>query len=639
MTRRRLIQAGFAAGALLLSWWLLSWITAENHGAAPPRQATTLRSGLVGAEQHVGPSNLPRTAAVRERTTANTMVGQSDPMADSPATGDLRIAFVEEDGSTYEGQVAIHLRGEAHEILTQHRTAVGGVELGGLPVGRYHLEAADRRWVFSGQGLGQGYDPAFRTDPVQVQIAANGLEQVTLVLKREPGLWVTVTDAETGWPVPDAKITVRLPGGSGFVRATQADGRAYVPGIREGVHEISCSADGYREVLGPTGPFLHGTAPHFEVTAGFLANGLALVVRWGRHLKGRVVTPDGTPVAATVIVRDRSEGKLHETVTDTDGTFHIRGLGREAHHVVAFHPHWSYAEVELPTESTSRPADLRLVLGRPAAISGLVLDPTGAPIAGARVEVMPAREDGPAFYRGDLYDEYRGRRRNTVSRSDGSYRLEGLRAGPMDLIAGQDGWATVRHLRVEIGVAGETKLDVVLRQGQSISGRIVNADGSPVTGASVSCYRLSPRRSGYQNVQSDETGRFVIDGLESGLYTVEVRLTAPDRVVEYRKAKAGTEDLVVTLPGVTVLVGEVRAPAGGEAVRLLAYWIDRPQSGGGGSSVQVDGDGRFSIQGIPTDTTEITLTAVGYAPHVIEAPDLVAGKAYEVRFSAWFIPR
>ena len=73
--------------------------------------------------------------------------------------------------------------------------------------------------------------------------------------------------------------------------------------------------------------------------------------------------------------------------------------------------------------------------------------------------------------------------------------------------------------------------------------------------------------------------------------------------------------------------------SGGDPVRTLRYWIERTDGSGVSSSVDVDDEGRFSIQQIPTDTTTVTLTPVGYAPYVIETPALKAGEPFQVTFS------
>ncbi len=172
---------------------------------------------------------------------------------------------------------------------------------------------------------------------------------------------------------------------------------------------------------------------------------------------------------------------------------------------------------------------------RPAAsIEGTVVDPTGAPVRGAKVSVDPRQAGGArmiirmgAAPEPDAVTSSRGRFRIPAVDPEPAYDLRVRAAGFASAsreIVGLDPRKPLRGLRIE------------LSKGQRIVGRIVDREGRPVPDAEVTV--RTARRSGgppgfmaldeassqdSASAFSDDSGRFGVGGLQAGTFDVSVR--------------------------------------------------------------------------------------------------------------------
>lgn len=155
--------------------------------------------------------------------------------------------------------------------------------------------------------------------------------------------------------------------------------------------------------------------------------------------------------------------------------------------------------------------------------------------------------------------------------------------------------------------AREHVLDLVLSPGASITGRVVDGAGDPISGVEV-------RTSGsFRRHASDNEGRFVLDHLEPGS---KHQVTAESRAygVASTIADAG-EDVTLTLsPGLRV-AGRVRDPSGrpiaGAAVGIYA------QSSGVRTRAWSARDGSFAVTGLSAGELELVVRRRGFAHAVI----------------------
>jgi hypothetical protein len=246
-------------------------------------------------------------------------------------------------------------------------------------------------------------------------------------------------------------------------------------------------------------------------------------------------------------------------------------------------------------ENLNTPLDLRLTRG--AAISGIVLDPSGTPAQGygvtvRRVDANPERDGAPAEYSGTADDR-------------GEYRIWGLARGTYSVTAGSttpviqtiDGKVQIVRevrgggvqIRVETGdevggvqlvtpvmtpaqevaaAAAEARRkqglpdpkDVVLPRGTAaiVRGRVLTATRTPVADATV-------RTSGptASLIRTDQDGRFEARGLRAGQYTVEA--VANDMVWRYGQERLGQSGRPIavaadqTVDGIDIVLPALRA--------------------------------------------------------------------------------
>jgi RNA polymerase sigma-70 factor (ECF subfamily) len=145
------------------------------------------------------------------------------------------------------------------------------------------------------------------------------------------------------------------------------------------------------------------------------------------------------------------------------------------------------------TEVPQRGADIRIVLDRPALLSGRVLDLEGKPVPGARVRLLY------------LMDSARVER-NAVSGEDGAYRIDGVPprrrfARPLNSDAvievQAEGFApllTGQFFRAGSAIANpgeEGHLDLYLTRGATLRGRVLDGEtAAPVEGARVVLFSI-----------------------------------------------------------------------------------------------------------------------------------------------------
>jgi len=166
-------------------------------------------------------------------------------------------------------------------------------------------------------------------------------------------------------------------------------------------------------------------------------------------------------------------------------------------------------------------ASATLVLG--GTISGVVTARGGGGLAHARVEISG---DHSAYW--EIYAD-----------DQGSYSLSGLAPGSytvhfkappstfwIDYWWNQaDSWNTATPIQIELGTVA-TGINGVLAAPSSISGRLVDTDGSPVAGMSVSAsVLLGGVEGGWTHAESGKSaadGTFTIGGLRPGRYRLRI---------------------------------------------------------------------------------------------------------------------
>ncbi len=242
--------------------------------------------------------------------------------------------------------------------------------------------------------------------------------------------------------------------------------------------------------------------------------GLRLDLEAPHLLKGRVLDEQGQPVTAF-----RIKGKAVESggpeesqkFTSDDGTFQFEKLGSGRWRITAaaegFHQDESHT-VQLPSGDTP----LVIVLQREGSIAGQVLSPGGTPLPGAIVRANTGK--GQRGFGGN-----RGPR--AEADEEGLYLLEDLNPGTYQVTASAPGWADNEQVLVDItpGLAAEG-IVLQLRRGGSISGIVLESDGSPMTGRNVHWGSNAMAFGSRGETKTDNAGRFEFKNVTPGQWQV-----------------------------------------------------------------------------------------------------------------------
>ncbi len=281
-----------------------------------------------------------------------------------------------------------------------------------------------------------------------------------------------------------------------------------------------------------------------------------------------------------------------------------------------------------------------VALGAGYLVRGSVLDPTGQGLSGARVALVEPQAPAACLAVEDRLLATVATLPTPIAVAttglDGSFEIEGLRAGRYDLVASAAGRAASRLPTLRLSEAHPVaSVRVVLADGGRIRGRVTAGAGEPhremrvlaLPVATPGAGRTEARTSDGSAVEDD--GRYVLEGLEIGrghrlavVASGRATYVAPDVVlVTERDAEV---DLV--LPATGRLEGIVRrrgedSPIEGATVHVFVQRPDRapiriPEGRlPAAVAAAVTGpDGRFAIPGLPEGRVAGRVRAPGCLP-------------------------
>jgi 5-hydroxyisourate hydrolase-like protein (transthyretin family) len=345
--------------------------------------------------------------------------------------------------------------------------------------------------------------------PVPPPIEVNEQETTDVTLFVYPGHTVTgrIYDKDTEDALPGAKVSV----GRGSAEESEhyvsdAEGRYKVEHLfPQYQNQVSLKVD------------LEGFKPDSDTRFG--ASNISVVlsedtmeatkdVAMVKTIKvsGIVVTRDEVPVPhAQVVLYDNKtySGTEEKQVVNSDGSFELECAPFVSVIVEAkadgFGPVTS-EQIEVTTKDVE---GIKLVMDVGAVVQGVVLSPDGKPVAGAAVSENKS------------YGIFTTYREVAQSGENGEYLLRDV-GKQLTVRAKKDGFAQSEELKLTL-TPGETQTgaDLMLRDGHIIAGRVVNASGQPVAGASISANGTN-NVSGHEN--SDKDGKFEFDELVEGAY-------------------------------------------------------------------------------------------------------------------------
>lgn len=370
--------------------------------------------------------------------------------------GEARVRVVLERGAALEGRL-LDARGQPVKGARVDASARHGTEQ------QSALTGSDGRFAFGAVPLELDLfvaRPEARHHFVLRQafeLTANETREVELVLPQERATVAIVVQSDDGEPIPDARVALLSLDPAIPLRQTSHTDVTGEGQIADavGIHALlRVQAPGFRPL---------------EVELDEAPSRVVVTLERGVTVTGRVTHVRGRqPVQGAEIVWARA-GERRRASTDDEGEFQLVDVAPGAARVSISHPDFSTLESDIDVDRTGR-ADRVIEIGPfdlegAGAVAGTVLDPSGAPVRGARVGVglvpafLPA---GAPMPRGLVETDGAGR-----------FELRGVRSGKITLSAYAAG-------------VGRGSVDVQVVEGDTMSELVIPLVGAgepPALGA------------------------------------------------------------------------------------------------------------------------------------------------------------
>lgn len=341
---------------------------------------------------------------------------------------------------------------------------------------------------------------------------------------------------------------------------------------------------------------------------------LAIAVQRGVVVRGRVLYRDGTPVPDIGVVVKNGRSTVQ---SDSNGAFELHGVpaGRVTLIVSAAGRRPEEQEITAPAD------DVKLILPRPGRIEGRVVDrATRQPLTDFQVEIGSTRVGNMVTSSSDFRREFHA--------DDGSFALENVAVGGVELIASAAGYIPLRRSGIDVE-EGKTvaSVELALDRGTRLTGRVIDPDGNPLAGASV---QLDPSRiarpfgggsPGMWQAQTDSNGEFALDGLAPGETSIlfnKQGFLFKRKIFEITDKDARVEIQLMrgkNLRG--IVVDEAGSPVAAADVSVSSAAADARWSG-----ARSDADGSFTLEGLANTRYAVTARKRGYLDAVLKEVDV-----------------
>lgn len=393
-------------------------------------------------------------------------------------------------------------------------------------------------------------------DPIApLTLEPGGHQEVTLLLARGGAVSGVVRDALSGGGISGARVIVTEDSLSMAPRALQSDagGRFELRGLLRRAHRVAVYAPGYAPVQGAAAQVdapLELRLDRGVTLDGRLVDGQgrpiqrARVELFSEDLDGHAVWWNGGTVAfreALFAAQSRGprplepRGELgvtsgrvpivplmavpmgieveHATpgwTTDVDGRFHLTDVPPGVVRVSISHVAYVRAESDARTVRPGETVTLDLVAHEGGSVEGRVLTDRGFPLNGVQVELRADGEAAP---------------RRVFTTRDGSFRAPSL-LGRVTLVAWVEGRVGARAETVVADGATQTVNLTVPGSLRRVEGRVVDARGFPVAGATLSITSLERAALGTVQTFSESDGTF--DTVLGGSRGVSIEVRHPE---------------------------------------------------------------------------------------------------------------
>jgi len=407
---------------------------------------------------------------------------------------------------------------------------------------------------------------------------------------------------------------------------SDAAGKFAIADLAVGKFVLRVEADGYAAT----------SVPGIEVPADAGEVDLGTVkLTPGAAIEGRVVGPRGEPLeGAEVFVLDGMAammpqvrwalmGKDPASASAADGFFRVgeRAAGEKVDLAVRL-AGYTVERVLGVAAPTTEPVTVTL---RPSStVRGRVVDEDGDPVVAAEVSLLVERAGGGMAFQIMTGSEPSG--------DDGRFAIEDVEPGPLRLMVAAQGYLPFDRGGLEVPVGKDLEgLELVLRAGATVEGRVSSPDGAPVIGANVRVMAegqggpLPPMRMMSRGADTDGDGHYRLEGVEVGSRTLEAEHEDFERGVGSLEVKAGENHLDLRMGGGQEVSGRVVSAAGAPVSGATVTIAPPGQYFRDDRSATTDEAGSFSVTGVPDGSYEAAATHPDYADGRAAATVTVAG--------------
>jgi uncharacterized GH25 family protein len=468
----------------------------------------------------------------------------------------------------------------------------------------------------------EGYAPA--------KSAVSGLEPyktksgVTVQLSRGQSIKGKVVDGEgrsirgcavTATPAAETRgphfMRIEEGGGSEqFSGETDDQGAFALDGLPAGKIDLEIKRSGYAKRGVPAIEIAKGAEPvdvgEITLQLGEKVQGIVLD-REGQPVEGAEINIEASGPMMTFAMGDSPEQEADAT-SEAGGWFIVEDLSPDERYSLRFSRTGFVAKSVGPIE-LPRLEPLEVVLDTASKVTGRVLDVEGEPIpaAGVNLERTQTIEIGGQVMAMMMMS-------GANCDNEGRFEFEDQQPGKIALtaVASRYQEAKLDHLEIPKGEDLDG-IDITLKAGAVVEGRVLAPDGKPAIGADVRLVGEEASMFRMGGAGADGNGYYRLEGLEPGNISVEALHEDYPRVVKDIEAKEGINGLNLRFEGgqevsgmVTSISGE---PIGEAAVRLTPagrFW--------GGSETVSEPDGSFTMPGVQEGDYKLWAEAEGFAP-------------------------
>jgi hypothetical protein len=374
-------------------------------------------------------------------------------------------------------------------------------------------------------------------EPIEVEVPQPQGAEVLIELEPSASASGLVVGPE-GEPVPGAKVSLEMDMANMMSRLYTMDQRPEARSDDAGKFTLERLSPGSNSLVASSDSFANSASVSVEVGSGEHVEGIVLTLRIGGRITGEVYDEKGNLAEGQQIMAQLPGRMLIPRMATTDsngffefdrltpGTYQVMSMGdaggggddpEDMEDISQSFSEWKFASAEVADGE-----EVHVVLGAPpedpVAVSGSITL-AGDPVPDVVVNFLP---EGAADAMSSL------RMKSTDAKGQYSVQLDkpgGYLVSVQQI--GAMGAQNSLEFNCEVPEAEEFEYDIDLPVGR-ISGKVIGPDGEPAKGARVSLSSEGPVPSGsmlggrYTEIATDDQGRYAIEWVRPGSYTVAV---------------------------------------------------------------------------------------------------------------------